>query len=129
MRGPIAIVTDAAVASKLQLGDEQLTAMRQVVKDYAELKWLQARYGRQQISGFRYANETPEDRQKELEALFIVIRTIEKERDNDLLINFTPQQRASWTAIQGKLFPIAWAATSAFGVPFDVKVGQGGVVK
>ncbi len=120
MRGPVAIVEDPAISGKLQLGDEQLTAMRQVVKSYAELKWLQARYGRQQISGARYANETPEDRQKELEGLFHVIREIERARDGALLLNFTPQQRASWTAIQGKPFPITWPATSVLDIlPFQ----------
>ena len=119
MRGPIAIVDDTAVASKLRLSDKQIAEMRETAKDYeADLSWLRGRYGRQQISGFRYANETLEDRQKELEALFIVIRTIEKERDGDLLLKFTPQQRESWATIQGKLFPITWPATAVLGVPF-----------
>ena len=125
MRGPVGLLEDPALSGELQLGDEQLTAMKQVVKDYdAELKLLQARYGRQQISGKRYANETPEDRQKELEGLFHVIREIERARDGDLLLKLTPQQLVSWTAIQGKLFPITWPATTVLDVPFYVPAQQ-----
>jgi hypothetical protein len=59
-----------------------------------------------------------EDRKKEVDALFVVIRAIEKERDADLLVELTPDQVALWSTIQGKLFPIAWPPTSAFDFPF-----------
>ena len=67
-------------------------------------------------------NETLEDRQKEVEALFVVIHAIEKERDaNDLLLELTPDQLASWRKIQGTPFPIAWTPTSAMDFPFEEK--------
>ncbi len=126
MRGPIAIVDDLAVSSKLQLSDKQKTSMKETVKDYGEeLKWLQGRYGRQQISGL-HKDETREDRQKELEALFVVIRAIEKERDADLLLELTSDQLALWQEIQGKPLPIAWPPTSVSDSPFDEQEGKRG---
>jgi hypothetical protein len=122
MRGPIAIVDDSAVSSKLQLSDQQLAEMRDTAKQYAaELGWLQARYGRQQISDRRYKGETREDRQGELAALFTVICAIEKERDASLVITLAPQQFTSWTTMQGKAFPIVWPAATPFDYPFDEK--------
>jgi hypothetical protein len=119
MRGPIATIDDAAVRAKLQFSNEQLAALRQTGKDYdADIRLPVGRYGRQQISGKRYPNETDGDRQKELAALFVVIRAIERERDGALLQKLTPQQLESWTIIQGKLFPIAWPPTSVSDFPF-----------
>jgi hypothetical protein len=114
MRGPVDILNNPAISSKLQLSEKQRAEMADTVKHYeAGLGWLRARYGRQQISGLhKSTNETLEDRQKELEALHTVIRAIEKERDADLLLELTPDQLASWSAIQGRLFPIAWPQTS-----------------
>ena len=120
MRGPIAVLDVPAISSKLQLSEKQRTEMADTVKHYeAGLGWLRARYGRQQISGLhKSTNETPEDRQKELEALFTVIRAIEKERDANLLMELTPDQLESWSTIQGRLFPIAWPPTSVSDSPF-----------
>ena len=118
MRGPIALLDDPAILSKLQLSEKQRAEMGETVKHYeAGLKWLRGRYGRQQISGI-HKNETQEDRQKELEALFVVIRAIEKERDADLLLEITPEQLALWSTIKGRLFPIAWPPTSVSDFPF-----------
>jgi hypothetical protein len=118
MRGPIALLDDPAILSKLQLSEKQRAEMGETVKHYeAGLKWLRGRYGRQQISGI-HKNETQEDRQNELEALFVVIRAIEKERDADLLLEITPEQLALWSTIKGRLFPIAWPPTSVSDFPF-----------
>jgi len=118
MRGPIAILNDLAISSKLQLSEKQRAELEDTVKHYeVGLGWLRARYGRQQISGL-HKNETREDRQKELEALFVVIHAIEKERDADLLVELTPEQLALWSTIQGRLFPIAWPPTSFSDFPF-----------
>jgi hypothetical protein len=119
MRGPIAVLDVPAISSKLQLSEKQRAEMADTVKHYeAGLGWLRARYGRQQISGLhKSTNETWEDRQKELEALFTVICAIEKERDADLLVELTPDQLASWSTIQGRLFPIAWPPTSVSDSP------------
>jgi hypothetical protein len=121
MRGPIAILENPAISSKLQLSERQRAEMQDTVKHYeAGLGWLRARYGRQQISGL-HVNETMADRQKEVEALFVVIHAIEKERDADLLVGLTPDQLASWRKIQGKPFPIAWTPTSVSCCPFEEK--------
>jgi hypothetical protein len=118
MRGPIALLDAPPISSKLQLGEKQRAGLGDTVKHYEKgLGWLRARYGRQQISGLS-KNETLEDRKKEVDALFVVIRAIEKERDADLLVELTPDQVALWSTIQGKLFPIAWPPTSAFDFPF-----------
>ncbi len=122
MRGPIAILENPAISSKLPLSERRQRAeMQDTVKHYeAGLGWLRARYGRQQISGL-HVNETLEDRQKEVEALFVVIHAIEKERDADLLVGLTPDQLASWRKIQGKPFPISWTPTSVSDFPFEEK--------
>jgi hypothetical protein len=123
MRGPIAILDNPAISSKLRLSERQRAEMQDTVKHYeAGLGWLRARYGRQQISGL-HVNETLEDRQKEVEALFVVIHAIEKGRDADLLVGLrlTPDQLASWRKIQGKPFPIAWTPTSVSDFPFEEK--------
>jgi hypothetical protein len=121
MRGPIAILENPAVASRLQLSEKQRAEMQDTIKHYeAGLGWLRARYGRQQISGL-HVNETLEARQKEVEALFVVIHAIEKERDADLLVGLTPDQLASWRNIQGSPFPISWPPTVVSDSHFEGK--------
>ncbi len=118
MRGPIAIVDDSPLSSKLQLNEKQRLDMKETVKDYeGELKWLQARYGREQFDPV-LKNETQEDRQKEVEALFVIIRAIKRERDAALLETLTPEQLALWRKIQGKPFPITWR-TLVWHLPFE----------
>ena len=125
MRGPIALVNDAALSSQLGLSDKQTTEMKGTVKYYeADLKRLQGRYGRQHISGRSREDETRKDRQKELEALFTVIRAIEKERDADLLLDLTPEQLESWATIQGAPFSIAWPRTSLLDFPLGEQDSQ-----
>jgi hypothetical protein len=119
MRGPIAILDTPAISSKLQLTEKQKAEMEDMVKHYdAGLGWLRGRYGRQQISGF-HKNETEDDREKELQALFVVIRAIEKERDAALFAELTPDQRSMWSTIQGKLVRIDWPPTTAFESSWD----------
>lgn len=118
MRGPISIVDDEAVSSKLQLSSEQRARMKESVEAYeTPLTWLQKRYGRQQIAGLR--NETLRDRENEIEALFVVIRALEKERDDTLLLGLTQAQNALWASFQGRPLRIDWSPTSAFDQPFS----------
>jgi hypothetical protein len=106
MVGPMAILENPAISAKLRLSEKQRAAMADTVKYYeAGLGWLRWRYRRQQISGFS-KGESKQDREKELDALFVVIRATEKERDAALLVGLEPDQLASWRKIQGKPFPI-----------------------
>jgi hypothetical protein len=124
MRGPIAVCDDPALSSQLQLSEKQRAKMGETVKHYeAGLGWLRARFGRQQISGI-HKNETQEERQNELEALFVVIRAIEKERDADLFVELTSEQLASWGKVQGRPLPIAWPRTLASDSPFENEEGR-----
>jgi hypothetical protein len=117
MRGPI-VFLEETVSSRLQLSSQQKEEMKATVKDYdGELKWLQGRYGRQQIKGI-HKYESLADRQEELQALFVVIRAIERERDANLLVELTAEQATSWATIRGRLFPIAWPPTSVSDFPF-----------
>ena len=119
MRGPIVMVEDPEIASELQLSEKQRAEQADTVKHYQKgLAWLQGRYGRKQIGGLR-VGETLEDRKKELGAMFVVIRAIERERDADLLVGLTPEQLRLWRKIQGKPFPIAWPPTSVSDSPFE----------
>ena len=112
MVGPMAILENPAISAKLRLSEKQRAAMADTVKYYeAGLGWLRWRYRRQQISGFS-KGESKQDREKELDALFVVIRATEKERDGALLVGLEPDQLASWRKIQGKAFPIVWPPTS-----------------
>ncbi len=123
MQGPVVIVDDAAVRAKLQLGDEDLAPLREAVKDYdADLRWLVGRYGREQISGKRYPEETDEDRQRELEALSTVIRAIARERDAFLVARLTPEQLASCGQNSRKAVPNCVAPNIGFRLSFSGKV-------
>jgi hypothetical protein len=117
MVGPMAILENAPIASRLGLSEKQKAEMADTAKHYdAGLGWLRARYGRQQISGFS-KGESKQDREKELDALFVVIRATEKERDTALLVGLVPDQLAAWRKIQGKPFPIAWPPGSISDCP------------
>jgi len=112
MVGPIAILESPTISSKLQLSEKQTAEMADTAKHYESgFGWIRARYGRQQIAGLS-KNESLQEREREVEALFVVIRAIEKERDADLLLGLTPAQLASWHTVEGKPFPIAWPVTS-----------------
>jgi hypothetical protein len=121
MRGPIALMDDPAILAKLRISEKQKLEMADTIKHYEEeSRWLRARFGRQQISGI-HMNEHEKDRQREIDAMFVVLRAIEKDRDADLLTELTPDQLESWRRIQGKLFQIAWPPTSVLDSPFEEK--------
>lgn len=121
MRGPMIILDDPAIASRLGLSDKQRAKMAEIVKDFEadNLGWLRRRYGRQQFAGIG-PGETMRGREEEVQALFVLIRTQEKQRDHDLLCELTPDQLTSWRKIQGQPFPIAWPLRGLGEYPFNV---------
>lgn len=119
MQGPRVLTTDAALTARLGLSDEQKEKVNKVIAYYEpDLKSVRGRYGRQQISA-RREDESREDRAKELECLFVVIQSIEKEQDSALLGVMTAEQRAIWQSVMGPPLPIQWPVSSISDYPFE----------
>ena len=121
MQGPRVLASDAALAARLGLSEEQNEKMREIIAYYeTDLKTVRWRYGRQQISA-RREDESREDRANELECLFVVIQAIEKEQDSALLGVLNAEQRAVWRSVMGNFLPIQWPESSIADYPFETQ--------
>ena len=110
MEGPIALLYKSETCALLNLKEHQIEKIKKVVEYYAaDLHSFYGRYGRQQINARRF-DETRENRQQELQALAVVITAIEKDRDGDILLCLTEEQRTKWKIIQGRPLSISWAS-------------------
>lgn len=118
MRGPIVFLDDAEIKARFRFSEKQIIEM-QTKANYFErdLSALISRYGRQQFSA-KMPHQTEAELQEELNALFIVIRAMERERDAGLLTDLTPAQLSLWSEIRGAPLPIAWPPTSIRDDPF-----------
>jgi hypothetical protein len=136
MRGPIVLLDDAEIKARFRFSEKQLIEMQKTVKYFEQddrtsllapspdLSALIRRYARQQISAIM-PHQTEADLQEELNALFIVIRAMERERDASLLMDLTPEQLSLWSKTRGASLAIAWPPTSIRDDPFpDVSSGK-----
>jgi hypothetical protein len=121
VRGPVLVVLDTNLASELGVDSRQLDEMRAVVsKADREMIPLFQKYGRGFISGYS-ANETEQDRTREMNELIPHLQQMVRERDDGILRILTAQQTEHFRNLQGKPLSIQWDAREFMRLPFEKK--------
>ena len=119
MRGPILIVVDPRLASRLGIGSDQITAIKGVVSE-TDKQFIPSlkKFGRGFISGYG-PNESEQDRDREMKGLIDRLGRLIKNRDERILQLLTEEQAKRWKALQGTPVPILWNPWEFLLEPFD----------
>lgn len=107
MRGPIIIIFDRGIQETLQITPHQEENIRRSLNYYSPtFSEMIRRYGRQQVNGI--VRDTREEREQELDALTLAITALLKDRDRDILLNLSEEQRETFSTLEGKPLAIDW---------------------
>lgn len=121
VRGPVLLVLDTNLASEVGVDSHQMDEMREVVsKADREMIPLFQKFGRGFISGYS-ANETEQDRTREMNKLIPRLQQTVRQRDDGILRILTAQQAEHFRNLQGKSLSIQWDAGEFMRLPFEKK--------
>jgi Spy/CpxP family protein refolding chaperone len=117
----VLLVFDTELVSELGIDSRQMKQMREVVSktDREMIPTLQ-KFGREFISGYG-ANETEQDRIREMNELIPRLQQMMRQRDNSILQILTAQQRNQFETRQGKPLSIRWDSWEFMRIPFEKK--------
>lgn len=121
MKGPAGLLTVPGLVDQVGLIPDQKTKIQHAIDDWAiELAPFRNRYGHTMLQ-YNRSSQTPDEFQKEQDALFLVITEILKSRDEEILSVLTPSQRDEWTALLGQPIPVQWPPHAFFYTPFQME--------
>jgi hypothetical protein len=107
MRGPIIIIYDRDIQQTLQITPNQEENIKRSLNYYSPtFSEMIRRYGRQQVNGI--VRDTREEREQELDALALATTALLKDRDGDILLNLSEEQRKKFSELEGKPLAIDW---------------------
>jgi hypothetical protein len=108
VRGPVLLVLDTNLASAVGIDSHQMDQIREVVsKADREMIPLFQKFGRGFISGYG-ANETEQDRTRELNEIIPRLQQMVRQRDDAILQVLTARQIEQFRTLQGKRLSIQW---------------------
>jgi len=119
MRGPVLIVVDPRLASRLDIRSDQMTTIKGVVSE-TDKQFIPSlkKFGRGFISGFG-PSESEQDRDREMKELIDRLGRLIKDRDDRILQLLTEEQAQRWKALQGTPIQIRWNPWEFLLEPFD----------
>ena len=121
MRGPVLIVVDPTLASRLDVRSDQLTAIKNVISETdKQIGPTLAKFGRGFISGMG-AGETEQSRDREMKEAITQLMRLIPERDSRILKSLTESQGKHWRALQGAPIQIQWDPWEFLLSPFEKK--------
>jgi hypothetical protein len=107
MRGPVIILYDRGIQDTLQITADQKEDLKRSLNYYSPtFSEMIRRYGRQQVSGI--VRETEEEREQELDALALATTALLKDRDRDILLGLSEEQRKHFSELEGPPLAVDW---------------------